>query len=545
VCEPYSAPSAAHVCPAGLLGAMGNSPSMCGAPQNASAFENVQHAPGSPASRGGTSRGFADLRREGEAAQVTTAKAAAPSLPSAAVSRQPDSSGGAPGASPASPDGGVVARSGVAADRSSATGGGMKGVSSDKPSMSPMSTEASDRGAATRSMPVKPQSPTSPSGSKPILSMGSTKAGGASPGAGTLASRRNFQGSLKVVTQKKKGENCSVIGHRRIQWCSKLSEKYELGSEVMPSCHKGMQVLFGKSRSNGIEVVIKVRSKRNSFKESEEKEWRASTEFMLNLPPSGNICKLYEVLEDVDAYYVVMEKCAGQDLFESLHSDSKMSIDESKAIMVQILNALADLHAEGLVHKDLKLENIMIDKTPSTGKSAARIWGGEVDSPKQNLSPVSVKIVDFDTVEEHTPMTPKRAKDVLGTDQYIAQEAYAGNYSPASDIFAVGVIAYRLLVGKFPFDARMFNDQPGENWVGSPKMKEIRDKLCKYKVNYDHKVFSREPQALSLVQSMLATRETDRPTAKEALAHPWFRNVREANMAGATHPPAELPHCVR
>lgn len=351
---------------------------------------------------------------------------------------------------------------------------------------------------------------------------------------------------MKVVTQKKKEEGSNVIGHRKIVWCSKLSDKYELGSEVMPSCHKGMQVLFGKMRTTGNDVVIKVRSKRNSFKESEEKEWRASTEFMLNLPPSGNICKLYEVLEDVDAYYVVMEKCGGQDLFESLHNDSRMSIDECKAVLGQILTALADLHAEGLVHKDLKLENIMIDKTPSTTKSSAKIWGGEIDSPKLgSMSPVSVKIVDFDTVEEHTPMTPKKAKDVLGTDQYIAQEAYAGNYSPASDIFAVGVIAYRLLVGRFPFDSRMFNDKPGENWVGSPKMKEIRDKLCRFKVNYDHKVFSLEPQALDLVKAMLATRELDRPSAKDALAHPWFRNMPDKLPAGGAQPDADLPNCVR
>lgn len=292
----------------------------------------------------------------------------------------------------------------------------------------------------------------------------------------------------------------------------------------MPSCHSGMQVLFGKQKTTGVEVVIKVRLKESSFKEDEEREWRSSTEFVLNLPPSGNIAKLYEVLEDVDAYYVVMEKCAGQDLFESIHSQSKLNAEETKNVMFQILTALADLHAEGLVHKDLKLENVMIDRTPSTGTSA-QVWGGGGDSPK---SPVAVKLVDFDTVEEHTPQTPKRAKDVLGTDQYIAQEAYAGRYSPASDIFAVGVIGYRLLVGKFPYDPKMFNDKPGENWVGSPKMREIREKLCKFQVNYEHKVFHREPQATTLIKKMLAVREGERPTAKEALAHQWFDSCRDA-----------------
>jgi len=346
-------------------------------------------------------------------------------------------------------------------------------------------------------------------------SSASASASGSRPG-GSLASRRNFTGTLQVNTNKK--DEKGPKGRRKIQWCANLRDRYKLGDEVMPSCHSGMTVLFGKQKTTGIEVVIKVRIKESSFKEDEEREWRASTEFMLNLPPSGNIAKLYEVLEDVDAYYVVMEKCAGQDLFESIHSSTKLTVDETKNVMFQILTALADLHAEGLVHKDLKLENVMIDRTPSTSTSAKKVWM-EVESPK---SPVAVKIVDFDTVEEHQPQTPKRAKDVLGTDQYIAQEAYAGIYSPASDVFAVGVIGFRLLVGKFPYDSKMFNDKPGENWVGSPKMREIREKLCKFKVNYEHKVFQREPQACALIRQMLSMRESDRPTAKEALANRWF-----------------------
>ncbi|CAE7718387.1 prkC, partial [Symbiodinium necroappetens] len=88
-----------------------------------------------------------------------------------------------------------------------------------------------------------------------------------------------------------------------------------------------------------------------------------------------------------------------------------------------------------------------------------------------------VKLIDFDTVEEWNSTGPK-SKHVLGTDQYIAPEAYEGKYSPASDIFAVGVIAYKILTGSFPYNGRLFDDKPGENWVGSPKMKEIRQKLC-------------------------------------------------------------------
>ncbi|CAE6921250.1 CPK2, partial [Symbiodinium sp. CCMP2456] len=182
--------------------------------------------------------------------------------------------------------------------------------------------------------------------------------------------------------------------------------------------------------------------------------------------------------------------------------------------------ALAELHARNCIHKDLKLENIMFDRTPPANAKVdwASFMGGD-------QSPVKVKLIDFDTVETVQPQTPKKAKDVLGTDQYIAQEAYDGNYSAASDIFAVGVIGYRLLTSKFPYKADIFDDEAGDNWVGSPKMKEIRQKLCNYKIDWNHRIFSIEPQACNLIKQMLATNETARPTAKDALSHPWLNET--------------------
>eukprot|EP00429_Kryptoperidinium_foliaceum_P123545 CAMPEP_0176334366 /NCGR_PEP_ID=MMETSP0121_2-20121125/78067_1 /TAXON_ID=160619 /ORGANISM="Kryptoperidinium foliaceum, Strain CCMP 1326" /LENGTH=163 /DNA_ID=CAMNT_0017677317 /DNA_START=42 /DNA_END=533 /DNA_ORIENTATION=+ len=141
----------------------------------------------------------------------------------------------------------------------------------------------------------------------------------------------------------------------------------------------------------------------------------------------------------------------------------------------------------------------------------------------ENPDPI-VKLIDFDTAQSWEPDSPK-AKTVLGTDQYISAEAYAGNYSPASDIFAVGVIAYKLVTGYFPFNAKIFDDQAGDNWVGSPKMKEIQHKVSQAKINWNLKPFPSEPQAVALIKSMLAPDEMDRPEAEEALSHPFLADV--------------------
>lgn len=341
-----------------------------------------------------------------------------------------------------------------------------------------------------------------------------------------IAERRGFK--PESLAKPRKGQGLTIdttLGkstkreRKQIKVVESVSDYYRLGEEVMPSSHSGMSVLFSRRLKDDLDVVIKVRAKVNSFCDrAEEKEWRDSTEFMLNIPETEGIAKLYEVLEDRKGYYVVMEKVQGQDLFETMTGNGLLPVAEVKEVLRQLLQALADLHGRNLIHKDLKLENVMFDRSPPPN---AKVNWDQFDSGQH--SPVQVKIIDFDTVEHARPDTPKKkAKDVLGTDQYIAQEAYAGQYSAASDVFAAGVIGYRLLTSKFPFKSEIFNDDAGDNWVGSPKMKEIRDKLRKYQINWDHRVFTVEPHAKDLMSSMLAVSGSQRPTAKAALEHPWL-----------------------
>jgi len=316
---------------------------------------------------------------------------------------------------------------------------------------------------------------------------------------------------------------------RRIQWTDRVGELYSLRGVVFPSSHPAMEVRHATRLADGENVVIKVRDKRESFISSkEEKDWRMNTEFMLNIPKSGCIVQLFDVLEDSQNYYVVMEKATGQDLFETLDCNGRLPIFDCKEIIRQLLTAVAELHGRGCIHKDLKLENVMVDRSPTKLMSS---WNSvstacSVPEPPEPQSPV-VKLIDFDTVEEWTPQgSGKGPKSVVGTDQYIAQEAYAGRYSPASDVFAVGVIAYRLLTGQFPFHPSIFDDEAGENWVGSPKMKQIQERLQGFRINWDLEPFPTETLACDLCASMLAVDETERPKAAQALQHAWLRGDR-------------------
>lgn len=346
------------------------------------------------------------------------------------------------------------------------------------------------------------------------------------------ARRRKVCGGLRVDEHLQKLEVPAheSSGPKRITRIDHIADHYILGCEVMESTNRGMEVLHARRVADGANVVVKTRLKSKSFVlEGEEADWRRHTEMLLNLPKSENIAELYDVFEDGEYYYIAMEKCEGMDLFETMDKEGPCSIGESRVILRKLLQGVLSLHSRGCIHKDLKLENIMIErKTPSIAsiptrpetprRHTTRASTGPELAREKSPDPV-VKLIDFDTVEEYNPRKPRRARTVNGSDQYIAQEAYAGQYSTASDIFAVGVVAYRLVCGRFPFRNRMFDDKPGENYVGSPKMKQIQKRLLKFEIDWSRDPWPQEVQARELTEWMLRSNEDERPSATEALNH--------------------------
>ncbi|CAJ1351657.1 unnamed protein product [Effrenium voratum] len=184
---------------------------------------------------------------------------------------------------------------------------------------------------------------------------------------------------------------------------------------------------------------------------------------------------------------------------------------ECKRIMREILEAVDHIHSRGLIHRDIKPENIMFHDTSN-----------EPNSPKTQAAKKAVKLIDFDTCLEYEPQSP-RAKHVVGTLGYLAPEALQGEYSPASDLWSVGVILYILMTGDMPFEQDMFGEQLRDTRCGSATMNSIYYKLKNANIDFECEPWPSFPQARDLCQQLLAFQPEDRsPSARAALNHPWL-----------------------
>jgi calcium-dependent protein kinase len=275
-------------------------------------------------------------------------------------------------------------------------------------------------------------------------------------------------------------------------------------------------------KATGQRFVIKRRSK-EGYTGDVERHWRRVMERLLRADPNRHIVAIYEILEDDVAFYIVMEECTGGQLFDLLLRESTMSTKELKRIIREILLAVEYLHDIGLIHRDIKPENIML--TNENGDSV-------------------IKLIDFDTCDEIvsrrlsvalTPGGPERlsrrkSTQIIGTLGYIAPESFNGEYSTASDLFAVGVIFFILITGDMPFDDSIFQARdPGEDdfeSVDSPRAKRVHASLMNLHIDWDVNPWPQVPLARDLCQKLLELNPDKRlSSCEEALRHPWLSSV--------------------
>ncbi|MFJ7735282.1 Stk1 family PASTA domain-containing Ser/Thr kinase [Lysinibacillus sp. NPDC097287] len=141
-----------------------------------------------------------------------------------------------------------------------------------------------------------------------------------------------------------------------------------------------------------------------------------------------NIVTIYDVGDDGDLHYIVMEYVQGKTLKQYIQEFAPISPARSVHIMRQLTSAIADAHENHIIHRDIKPQNILMD--------------GEGN----------VKITDFGIAITLSSTSFTQTNSVLGTVHYLSPEqARGGTATNKSDIYALGIVLYELLTGELPF----------------------------------------------------------------------------------------------
>ena len=143
-----------------------------------------------------------------------------------------------------------------------------------------------------------------------------------------------------------------------------------------------------------------------------------------------NIVKVFDVALNDDLYYIVMEYLNGITLKQYINQQGHLGWRETLYFLSQILDALQHAHSKGIVHRDIKPQNIML------------------------LSDGSIKVTDFGIARFSSTNTNTMTDKAIGSVHYISPEQVsADRIDQRSDIYSVGVTLYEMLTGELPFDA--------------------------------------------------------------------------------------------
>lgn len=195
-----------------------------------------------------------------------------------------------------------------------------------------------------------------------------------------------------------------------------------------------------------------------------------------------HIARLYEVIVTESLVWLVLEYCPGDELYNYLLKHGRIEVDKVQKIFTQLVGAVSYVHNLSCVHRDLKLENILLDKNEN------------------------VKLCDFGFTREYEGKA-SYLQTFCGTVCYSAPEMLKGEKYAGEkvDVWSLGVILYALLCGELPFD-------------------EDDDALTRTKI------LGSEPKwpdyltedAKSLISILLSKRPILRPSLSDVLAHPFL-----------------------
>jgi len=234
------------------------------------------------------------------------------------------------------------------------------------------------------------------------------------------------------------------------------------------------------------EFAIKTILKKKDATSDESKMVMREIELMKILD-HPNIVQFYEVYEDKQRYFLVLELLEGGDLFDRLTESESFSEEETKGYIWQMLISVNYLHNKKIAHMDIKPENFMFPEKQSR----------------------TLKMIDFGLAQSFKKS--ERLTLVAGTPYYMAPEVINQDYSLKCDIWSIGVCLYVLITGILPFDGDTEEEIFSSIQTGDFSLKLFKEKGV-------------SKECIEMLLGMLELNDKSRFSALDAIKHPWFQN---------------------
>lgn len=269
-----------------------------------------------------------------------------------------------------------------------------------------------------------------------------------------------------------------------------------------------------KTEANGdFDKVMKIKAKLKLQKEGFADHYRKVLLKMLSLPPHPGVMPVEEALED-DAFYYVVTPRATSSFFDGLlveFHDGVVPEGALRSLMTDMLEAVEHLHSFGVLHRDIKPDNMVLQThvDEETGEKRRK-----------------VVLIDFDHADPDFHNNHDELERIYGTRRFNAPESYLCNFSKQTDLYAIGVVFYMLLTGKMPYDDEIFDGiKPPTSRMASPRalLEDTFQRLKDADIDWNCDPWPSQPLSKDLCKQLLAFNPALRPaSARTALSHAWF-----------------------
>ena len=288
--------------------------------------------------------------------------------------------------------------------------------------------------------------------------------------------------SLVSLKTQKKAKSMNLYNSPEIEIDTSLIKQignYRLGEEIGSGAFG--KVLLGFHIVTGERVAIKILDKLILSQTPEDYELVRQELNILKIVKHKYIVQLYEILETPQHIFIIMEYCEGQDIMDYILTRGRLSEDESLKFFQQLINALYYLHSQNITHRDIKIDNLLLDRN------------------------LDLKLIDFGLSTKYRD--DKLLSQPCGTVVYAAPEVLDCKeyHGMLADVWSSGIVLFGMLSGFLPF--------------GDPDDEINKKMVLKGKIDMP-KFFSRG--AIDLLKHMLDINPLTRYTLEDIMEHPWF-----------------------